>query len=458
MQTMRYLAVILSVLYFPAVLVGQSPGVGLKMELNRQYYQSHRENTIYLKASVDTSSLPVEEHADPLNIALVVDRSGSMAGEPIEYLRNALVELLGRLSGDDWVSLTVFGSTAQTLIDSQKVASLVSPALLIQQIEAEGGAAPHEALNLAASQLRRNLAAATLNRIVFLSDGRATNGPRETDDFVRLTESLAREGISVTTIGVGEEFDEDLLKQMAELSGGEFYFTETGSELTEIFSDQIQRWGNIVAEDVELKIRFRNSVRPEEILGRDGEISGREVRVGLGHLVHNEHPFVLVSAHLPGHLSFLDQMIIADAELSYVPVDQETRQPVTVEASARTRFVDTMPLVWKSFNFDVVYSVIAHDIAESMREAIGFADEGEIERAVRELEGTYKDLRSLNYDLEDSVIELFMEELKQLIESLQSRGLNRIDRKVMTLKVFEAIQQRSSALREENAANSEETP
>ena len=455
---MRYLTATLWTLIFPALIIAQADTVGLKMELNRQYYQSHRENKIYLKASIDTGALSKEQNAEALNIALVVDRSGSMAGEPIEHLRNAIIEFIGRLSEDDWISLTVYGSTARTLIESQTVGSLVNPEFLIQQIEAEGGAAPFEAINLAASQLRKNVANASINRLIFLSDGRATSGPRESDDFIRLTESLNREGISVSTIGLGEDFDEDLLKQMAELSGSEFYFAETGGDLADVFSDQIQKLGNVAAEDVVLSIRFRNSIRPEEILGREGEISGRLVTINIGKLLHHENPFVLVSAMMPGHLSFLDQMVVADAELTYVSIDEDAKEPVTIEASVRTRFVDTSPLVWKSFNFDVVYSVIAHDIAESIREAIDFADEGELDRAIRELEGTYKDLRSLNYDLEDPVIEAAMNELEPLIESLKSRGLDRIDRKVMTLKVFQAIQQRSSTVEEMSASVSEDSP
>lgn len=445
---MRNTAVILWILIIPSLLYAQSAEVGLRMELNRKYYQSHRENTIYLKVSIDTDDLPEEETSAPLNVALVVDRSGSMAGERIDQLRDSLVNFVGRLSGEDWVSLTVFGSSARTLIESTQIESLANPALTVQQIEAEGGAAPYEALNLAASQLRKNLNVSSMNRLIFLTDGRATSGPRESGDFLRLTESLSREGISITTIGLGEEFDEDLLKQMAEMSKGEFYFAERPEELASVFTDQVQRLGNLAAEDVELLIRFRNAVRPEEIMGREGEISGREVRVKLGPLIHNENPYVLVSALLPGQVSFLDQLEVANAELTYVPIDEVEQSPVKVEASVRTRFVDTSPLIWKTLNMDVVYSVIEHDIAESMREAIAFADEGDPEKAVRELERTFRDLRSLNYELEDSAIESWMKELEQLIGSLNSRGLNRIDRKVMTLKVFQAIQQRTSGTNE----------
>ena len=179
-------------------------------------------------------------------------------------------------------------------------------------------------------------------------------------------------------------------------------------------------------------------------MGRTGEISGRVIRVDLGQLLRGENKYVLVSARMPARLSYMVSALVAEATLTYTPVGEESQQPLSVKSSVRADFLSHIPSIIKSINDEVVYAVLSYDIAESLEKAIGFADEGRLERGIRELEGTYKDLRSLNYDMEDPVVEDFMSELKQQIESLQSRGLNRIDRKVMTLKVFQAIQQRSS--------------
>jgi Ca-activated chloride channel homolog len=422
---MQNLISIFCLLSFPVLLLAQSAGVELKLELDRAQYLSQSEKTAYLKASDISSDVDLGESPSPLNIALVVDRSGSMAGDRIEHLRKALIEFMARLSANDWVSLTVYGSTARTIIEVQQVSSLTNPGLLIQQIEAEGGAAPYEAITLAASQLRKNFQEGAVNRLIFLTDGRATSGPRESEDFLRLTDSLVREGISISTIGLGEEFDEDLLKQMAESSRGEFYFAQTEAEIASVFSDEILRLSDVVAEGVQIEIRFRNSVRPEEIMGRTGEISGRVVRVDLGQLLLSENKYVLISTRMPGRLSYMDRALVAEATLTYTPVGEVPLEPVEVKKSVRADFLNHVPSIIKSINHEVIYSVLSHDIAESLAKAIGFADEGRLERGIRELEGTYKDLSSLNYDLEDPVIESLMGELEQQIESLKSRGLDR---------------------------------
>ena len=192
-----------------------------------------------------------------------------------------------------------------------------------------------------------------------------------------------------------------------------------------MFSDEILRLSDVVAEGVQIEIRFRNSVRPEEIMGRTGEISGRVVRVDLGQLLLSENKYVLISTRMPGRLSYMDRALVAEATLTYTPVGEVPLEPVEVKKSVRADFLNHVPSIIKSINHEVIYSVLSHDIAESLAKAIGFADEGRLERGIRELECTYKDLSSLNYDLEDPVIESLMGELEQQIESLKSRGLDR---------------------------------
>ena len=123
-----------------------------------------------------------------------------MAGAAIIHTRKALVETLNSLSNRDVVSLITYGSTVDAVIEAHRLDGLSNRNILIQQIEAEGGSAQYEALNVAAAQLRRFLNPDSINRILFLTDGQATIGPREDDDFIRLAESFAREGISVLSL------------------------------------------------------------------------------------------------------------------------------------------------------------------------------------------------------------------------------------------------------------------
>ncbi|MCB1124319.1 MAG: VWA domain-containing protein, partial [Verrucomicrobiae bacterium] len=438
----------------------ENPGIEFKLELDRERYLAQRNNLVYLKASVIAKGHSELSRRQPVNLAFVVDRSGSMAGEPIQYLKKGLVEALDRLDKEDLVTVIAFGSEAETLFPSQQLDQIKNRNLLIQQIEAEGGAAPFEALNFAAAQLRRNLSSTPYNRILFMTDGPATNGPREDEDFLRLIDSLAREGITVSTIGYGESFSEDLLREMATKGAGDYHFANSGDSLIEAFSQEIMRMNQVVARDLNIEIRFAGGIRAEEIFGRTGELNRDTVKLSLGQLLNGENKYVLVTANVPARLSFLESIKVAEATLTYLPVGDANTVEAIIAQEVRAGFTSYLPAVTDSINHDVAFSVISHEIAESMEIAIAFADEGNLDKALRELKGTLRDAKNLNLDLEDPAIDALIEDLENFIADMESRGLNRIDRKVMTLRVFQAIKQRSLGSSQEKSeiANPSEQP
>jgi len=182
---MRYLAAIGWILFLPLLSATAGPKVDLSLELDHGYYLSEQQNLIYLKATIKSMVETDLENQILVNLALVVDRLGSMAGAAIIHTRKALVETLNSLSNRDVVSLITYGSTVDAVIEAHRLDGLSNRNILIQQIEAEGGSAQYEALNVAAAQLRRFLNPDSINRILFLTDGQATIGPREDDDFIR---------------------------------------------------------------------------------------------------------------------------------------------------------------------------------------------------------------------------------------------------------------------------------
>ena len=448
---MRYILPVIWVLLLPLLSALAGSQVELELKLDREHYLARQDNSVYLKASIKAAFDEAEGRQVPVNLALVVDRSGSMAGPKIAFARESLKETLSRLSPQDIVSIITYGSEVNTVIDAQSLDGLGNQNILIEQIEAEGGSAQYEALTVAAAQLRRHLNDGGINRLVFMTDGQATSGLREKDDFIRLTESLAREGIVLTTIGLGEAFDEDLLKQMAEIGGGNFYFAKTGEDLQKSYLLEIQQLNPVVANNLSLRIQFKGGIKPEEILGREGKISGSIVTISLGQLLRNENQFVLVSANIPGRISFLDSTEVAEAELVYESTDALEANSMKQSSSVTAFFTDYRPRVIRSINHEVVWAVVSHEIAESIQKAISFADEGKLERSIRELKGTLRDLKILNLDLEDKVIDQAILDLQAYIQTIESRGLNRIDRKVMTLRVYQAIRQRSTRANPENS-------
>lgn len=176
----------------------------------------------------------------PLNVALVLDRSGSMSGEPLEMAKQAVVSALRQLHPHDRVSVVSFDDVVQV-----EVASTLAhdPQALIQRvmgIGSGGSTALHSGWLEGATQVAAHLTQGGLNRVVLLSDGQANHGltdPRQIAEHVR---GLAGRGVSTTTMGFGSHYDENLLIGMASAGEGNFEHIEHARTLPTFFESELQ--------------------------------------------------------------------------------------------------------------------------------------------------------------------------------------------------------------------------
>ena len=113
-----------------------------------------------------------------------------------------------------------------------------------------------------------------MNRVILLSDGQANVGPKSATELGELGMSLGKEGISVTTIGLGAGYNEDLMANLAGYSDGNHAFVENAEDLVRIFNYEFGDVLSVVAQDLVIRIQLMDGVRPMRLLGRDGEILG----------------------------------------------------------------------------------------------------------------------------------------------------------------------------------------
>jgi hypothetical protein len=197
---------LLSFLTFACGLLrAQDGALALQAATDRTIYVSGIP-IVYVEAKILPQAQSPQSATSVRNIALVLDRSGSMAGEPVQALRQAVTAALGTLAERDVVSIVLFGSEVETVLEARRRDQIGDLDTLLARIEPAGGSALYDALNQGAAQLRRYAASATINHLVLVTDGPATKGPRERDDFMRLAELFAREASGFHD-GLCEEFE-----------------------------------------------------------------------------------------------------------------------------------------------------------------------------------------------------------------------------------------------------------
>lgn len=406
-----------------------APALVLEAATDRTIYPSDRNSPIYVEAKILAPVLPGVTDTSVRNIAFVFDRSGSMAGEPIQALRQALMSALGMLAERDIVSIVLFGSEAETVVPAQRRDQVVDLEATLARIEPAGGSALYDAINQGAAQLRRYAASATINHLVLVTDGPATKGPRERDDFTRLAELFAREGISLSTIGLGEEFEEDLMVAMARSGNGRFRYAAQPDDLSGALQTELALLRIPVAREVVLCIEYGHGSEEVETSGwEQAEIDGQTATYRFPYVFAGQEVGVLAGAstRVPWNAA---SSSVAVVRLRWKDVAtgaaQEAVRKLNVYFDADT------PASQKSIDRGVMRAAVNAVISEGMQRSIEQLDKGDFRRALRELRRTRDRARDMNYELEDGPIAAKIQVLEAYLTEVRARGLNQLDRKIL---------------------------
>lgn len=282
----------------------------------------------------------------PVHLSLVVDGSGSMKSDgKIAYARLAAAALVDRLGAGDTLSLVRFADGAETVAPQ---GGLEQRALLHRQIKAlpaRGGTNLYEGLQVGRAELWR-APAVGVRRMVLLSDGYPTAGLTEPAALIALAEQAAAESIGLSTMGVGLEFNEDLLAGLADAGGGRYHYVNDPNRLAQMFSEELAVAGSLVGQGLRLELDLHGA-RALEVYGytpRPGEAPGR-LSVALGDLHAGETRRLVLRLDVPEDA--LGEQTIASLQLRYAEADgrpaasaRRVQQWVTEDASLVEASVD----------------------------------------------------------------------------------------------------------------------
>ncbi len=203
-----------------------------------------------------------------LNITLAIDRSGSMRDEhKLEYAKSAAMQLVNSLTPDDTFSLVAFDDHADVLVPARHVVDKAAVRRLISSLHPGGGTNIYEGLKLAYGQAGKNITAEGVNRVILLSDGQVTVGVRDPQKFHHLTASQVDSDVETSAVGVGVEFNEDLMLGLARDGKGNYHFLKDGADTQQVFASELDELSHVVARDVKLRIQLAPGVGLVRVLG-----------------------------------------------------------------------------------------------------------------------------------------------------------------------------------------------
>ncbi len=190
----------------------------------------------------------------PVHLALVIDRSGSMSGEPLHEARRCAGHIVDQLRPEDRAALVQFDSRVELLVAAQPVGDRRNLHLALNTIHAGGTTNLHGGWECGANALAEHVRQTGLSRVILLSDGNANSGLTVTGEIAAQCARLARMGVSTSTYGLGHSFNEELMVAMARSGQGNHYYGETAQDLFEPFAEEFDLIANLYVRRLRLSL------------------------------------------------------------------------------------------------------------------------------------------------------------------------------------------------------------
>ena len=205
--------------------------------VNRGYLRADRKNTVFISAEVGGAKAPRE--AGPLDICLAIDCSRSMWGKKLKMAKEAAAGVVDKLRPTDYISLVRFATKAKVVMPRRRVESREEIKRRIGKMGLGLGTALYDGIRLAYGELAEATGRGEVHasRIVILTDGEPTEGPKDERSFASLCRDIRSRGISMTAVGIGKDYKEDLLIGIARVSDGRWCHVRNPDELPRVFED-----------------------------------------------------------------------------------------------------------------------------------------------------------------------------------------------------------------------------
>ncbi len=380
MNTMRSISQFIGAVVLAAVAgaPAQAREVRLDVALGTPVVEAGKSQRAFLRVALTGFEIDRPSERPPVNAAIVLDKSGSMSGEKIQRAREAAIMALDSLSEGDYVSVVTYDGTVRVVVPATEVSRRYWIADAIRTINAGGSTALFAGVSKGAGEVRKYLAHQRVNRVILLSDGLANVGPSTPGELGRLGSTLGTEGISVTTIGLGLGYNEDLMTQLAGYSDGNHAFVERPGDLARIFENEFQTAKNVVAKDLDIVIHCERGIRPIRVLGRESDIAGQTVRARMNQLSSRQEKFVVLEVEIPAGDEGQNQKL-ASVDVSYANL--YTKKSARLNNSVSVQYTRSEKEVKEKANKAVMSSSIKQMANEMSKDAVRLRDQGRVEEA-----------------------------------------------------------------------------
>jgi Ca-activated chloride channel family protein len=343
---------------------------------------------LHASLSLVTDTVPNGQRA-PLDLAFVIDRSGSMEGDRLEHAKSAALGIVAKLDANDHVALVQYDDAAQVVVASLAMDEAGKTKLdrAIQRLEVGGSTNLEAGLQLGRKEVERVYTSGEASRLILLSDGMANVGIVDPKQIASTARDAADHGVRVTSVGIGLEFNEDLMEAIAEAGRGNYHYVKDASDLDKTIAGELASVQATVATNVELHLAPScGGVQVAAVHGYESHRGVTDVVVPMPDLFGGDSRKLLVSLRVPdGAIGTVGAL---RAELDYTSNGTLHKQSIELGVTV----TDDRDAAVASIDQDVMAEVMKLEASESMRQAAQEYQNGNAGSAAQTLQAAKNDI------------------------------------------------------------------
>ncbi|MEH2026111.1 vWA domain-containing protein [Nostoc sp.] len=379
-----------------------------------------------------------------LNLSLVIDRSGSMAGAPLHHALKAAESVVDQLEPYDILSVVVYDDEVDSVVPPQAVTNKAALKNSIRKVRAGGITNLSGGWLKGCEHVKTRLEPQKINRVLLLTDGHANMGIQDPKILTATSGQKAEEGIITTTLGFAQGFNEDLLIGMARAATGNFYFIQSIDEASEVFSIELNSLRAVVGQNLKVTLELADGVSLVDTLSL-AKVSQNDVGqavITLGELYEGEDKLLGLS------------LVISSAQVGELPVMKLHYSADVVQDDLIQSVSGTIDVVTKVGTVEeAAFAATSHiilelsrlTIAKAKETGLNLAEHGKHQEAEQTLRALVKDLRNKGLN-ENFEIAEEIEQLEYFAGRIAQKALGNAGRKEMRDQSYQTMTRNRSDL------------
>lgn len=389
--------------------------VRLVGQLSSGYVLAGQPGQVSLLMDLDAAEVSARARA-PMAIALVVDRSGSMAGPKMRQAKRAAKALVARLADSDSLALVTYSSDYAVDVDLTRIKGQRARILrTIDDMLDGGGTNLAGGLNAGLKALS-SADRAHLRRVILLSDGNANQGLTDPTAIADIASAARQEGITISTLGIGVDFNEDLMTSIAQAAGGGYSYARDAAAIAVALDKEMQGLLTLAARQVEVSMELSPGVSIEEVYGYRTEKRGSRTVIPVGDMASGAHRQVLVRLQVEAGAA--GARPLADVVLAYEQA--HNAQDVEHQGALKLAAVTDAAQVAQSQRDVVLEAFTSAEAAKASAEAAATYARGDKAQATDRVRRAAVRLRKANVALKSKKVAAQLDRMEQALEDFES--------------------------------------